>query len=77
MKFVQEMHSNMLNNRGKFQLNQVYVFQENDYHHLQPIRIFLEIRDVGLSNFWHGDALEWFLPSCKISSQPSLSFGRK
>ena len=57
MKFVQEMHSNMLNNRGKFQLNQVYGFRENDYHHLQPIRIFLEIRDVGSYNFWWGDAL--------------------
>ena len=57
MKFVQEMHSSMMNNRGKFQLNQVYGFRENHYHHLRPIRIFIEIRDVGSYNFWWGDAL--------------------
>ena len=58
MKFGQGMHNNMMNNRGKFQLNLVQGSRENDHHHLQLIHIFLEIRDVGLSNFWHGDALE-------------------
>ena len=48
-----------MNKRGKFQLNPVHGFQENDHHHLQPICIFLEIRDVGFSNFWCGDELEW------------------
>ena len=51
------MYNIMNNNRGKFQLNQVYGFRENDYHHLQPIRIFLKIRDVGSSNFWWGDEI--------------------
>ena len=59
MKFTQGMHNIMKNNRGKFQLNPVHGFRENDHHHLQPIRIFLEICDMGLSNFWCGDALEW------------------
>ena len=44
---------------GKFQLNPVHGFRENDHHHLQPICIFLEIRDVDFSEFWCGDALEW------------------
>ena len=57
MKFGQRMHNIMKNKRGKFQLNLVHGFEENDHHHLQPIRIFLKIRDVGLSNFWCGDAL--------------------
>ena len=77
MKFRQGMHNIMKNNHGNFQLNPVHGFWENEHNHLQPIRIFLEIRDVGLSNFWRGDELEWFLPSCKISAQPSFSFGRK
>ena len=42
---------------GKFHLNPMHGFQENDHHHLQPICIFLEIHDVGLSNFWCEDAL--------------------
>ena len=37
----------------------MYGFLENGYNYLQPICIFLEIRDVGLSNFWCEDALEW------------------
>ena len=57
MKFGQGMHNSMMNNRGKFQLNQVYGFQENDYHHLHPIRIFLKICDVGSFNFLWGDAI--------------------
>ena len=48
-----------MNKRGKFQLNLGHGFWENDHHHLQPIHIFLEIRDVGLSNVLRGDALEW------------------
>ena len=71
MKFRQGMHNIMKNNHGNLQLNPVHGFWENEHNNLQQIRIFLEIRDVGLSNFWHGDALEWFLPSCKISAQPS------
>ena len=63
MKFGKRMKNIMKNNHGNFQLNPVYGFRENDHNHLQPIRIFLEIRDVGLSNFWRGDELEWFLPS--------------
>ena len=67
----------MKNNRGKFQLNPVHGFRENGHNHLYPIRICLKIRDVGLSKFWCGDALEWWLLACKISAQPSSSFGRK
>ena len=52
MKFGQGMHNIMKNNRGTFQLNSVHGFRENDHHHLQPIHIFLEIRDVGLSKFF-------------------------
>ena len=59
LKFGQEMHNIMNNNLGKFQLNPVHGFQENDHHHLPPIRIFLEIRDVSLSNFWCGYEIEW------------------
>ena len=58
MKSGKGMHNIMKNNRGKFQLNSVHDFRENDHHHLHPIHIFIEIRDVGLSNFWRGDALE-------------------
>ena len=43
MKFGNRMHNIMKNNRGKFQLNPVHGFQENDHHHLQPMRIFLKI----------------------------------
>ena len=57
MKFGQGMYDSMMNNHGKFQPNPVHIFQENEHHHLQPIRIFLKIRDVGLSNFWWGNAL--------------------
>ena len=53
------MNNIRMNKHGKFQLNQVHGFQENDHHHLQPIHIFIEIRYVGLSNFWCGDELEW------------------
>ena len=49
----------MMNNRAKFQLNPVHDFRENGHHHLHSIHIFPEIRDVGLSNFWRGDELEW------------------
>ena len=52
MKFGKGMHNNVMNSRGKFQLKQVHGFRENDHHHLQPIIIFLKIRDVGSSNFW-------------------------
>ena len=74
MIFGQEVHTTKMNKCGKFQLNPVHGFWENGHNHLQPICIFLEIRDVGLSNFWREDALEGFLPSCKISSQPNLYF---
>ena len=57
MKFVHGIHNSMMNNYGKFQLNPVHGFQENDHHHLQPIHIFIKIRDVGLSNFLCGDTL--------------------
>ena len=53
------MNNIRMNKRGKFQLNPVHGFQENDHHPLQPIYIVLEIRDVGFSNFWCGDELEW------------------
>ena len=59
MKFLHEMNNIMKNNHAKFQLIPVHNCRENDLHHLQPIHIFLKIRDVGLSNVWHGDALEW------------------
>ena len=51
MKFRQGMHNIIKNNHGNVQLNLVHGFWENDYHHLQPIRIFLKIRDVGSSKF--------------------------
>ena len=53
------MHNIMKNNRGKFKINTVHGFRENGHNHLQPICIFLEIRDVDLSDFWRGDALGW------------------
>ena len=59
MIFGQEVNNTKMNKRGKFQLNLVHVFRENGHNHLHPICIFLEIRDMGLSNFWRGDALEW------------------
>ena len=59
MKFWEKKHHGRKNKHGKFQLNLVHGFQENDHHHLQPIYIFLEIRDVGFSKFCCGDALEW------------------
>ena len=55
-----------MNKRGKFQLNPVHSFLEIGHNHLQPIFIFLKIRDVGFSNFWCGDELEWELLACKI-----------
>ena len=57
MKFGHGMHNIMKNIRDKFHLNLVHVFQENDHHHLQLVRIFLEIRDVSLSNFWRRDEI--------------------
>ena len=59
MKFVQGMNNIMNNKLGNFYLNIVHGFRENDHHHLQPICIVLKIRDVGFSNFWCGDELEW------------------
>ena len=59
MKFGQGMHNIVNNKRGKFQLNPMHGVRENDHHHLSPICIFLKIRDVGVSEFWCGDELEW------------------
>ena len=59
MKFLGKKNHGKKNKHGKFQLNPVHGFRENDHHHLQPIHIFLKICDVGLSNFWCGDELEW------------------
>ena len=59
MKFGQGMNNIIKKKHGQFQLNPVHGFWENDHNHIEPICIFLEIRDVGLSKFWHGDALEW------------------
>ena len=61
MIFGQKVHNTKLNKPGKFYPNTMYNLQENGHNHLQPICIFLEIRDVGLSNVWCGDALEWQL----------------
>ena len=59
MKFGGKKHHGKKNNLGKFQPNPMHGFQETSRHHLHPINIFLEIRDVGFSNFWCGDELEW------------------
>ena len=59
MKFGGKKHHGKKNKLGKFQLNPVHSFRENDHHHLHPICIFLKIHDVGFYNFWCGDALEW------------------
>ena len=57
MKIGGKKHHGKINKRGKFQLNLVHGFLENNHHHLQPIYIFLEIRDVGFSDVWCGDEL--------------------
>ena len=59
MMFGQEVYNTKMNNIEKFHPNPMYGSLENGHNHLQPICIFLEIRDVGLSNFWCGDALKW------------------
>ena len=59
MKFWRKKHYTKKNNSGKFHPNPMHGFQETSHHHLQPICIFLEIHDVGFSNFWCGDELEW------------------
>ena len=63
MKFGKGMHKIMKNNHGNFYLNPVHGLRENGLNNLYPICIFIEIHDVGLSNFWRGDALEWLIPS--------------
>ena len=36
----------------------MHIFLENGHHHIQPFLLFLKIRDVGISDFWYGEALE-------------------
>ena len=57
MIFGQEVYNNNMNNLGNFYPNPMYGFLENGHNHIQPICIFLEIRDVGLSNFGFGYTL--------------------
>ena len=58
MIFGQEVHNTKMNKIENFNPNPMYIFWENDNNHLQPICIFLEIRDVGFSNFWCVGALD-------------------
>ena len=71
MIFGQEENNTKMNKPGKFHPNPMYDFRENDHHNLRIICIFIEICDVGFSDFWCGDALEWKILSCKISAKPS------
>ena len=57
MIFGKEVHNTKMKNIGKFHPNPMYGFQENGHNNLYLICIFLEIRDVGFSNFWCGDTL--------------------
>ena len=57
MKFGQGMHNSMMNNRGKFQLNLVHGFQENDHHHLQLFCLYIEIRASDEFELWRVEAL--------------------
>ena len=58
MMFGQEVYNTKMNKPSKFYPNQMYSFRENGHNHLQSICIFLEICDVGISDFWCGDALD-------------------
>jgi hypothetical protein len=50
--FGLEVHDVMIKKPSKFQPNIVHDFRENQDSHLQPFFIFLEIRDVGMADFW-------------------------
>jgi hypothetical protein len=56
--FGQKVHNIMMNKPSKFHPNPMHGFRENGHHHLQPICLFLKICDVGISDFWCGEALE-------------------
>ena len=58
MIFGQEVYNTKMNKLDNFHHNTIYNFWENGHNHLQPICIFLEIRDVALYNFWRGDEME-------------------
>ena len=58
MIFEQEVHNTKMNKLGNFNPNPMYGFHENDHNHLEPICIFLKIRDVGISDFWCVGALD-------------------
>ena len=58
MIFGQEVNNTKMNNIVNFHPNPMYVFLENGHNHLQPICIFIKIRDVGMSNFWCEGALD-------------------
>ena len=58
MVFGQEVHNTKMNRPDNFNPNPMYSFLENGHNHLQPICIFLKIRDVGFFDFWCVGALD-------------------
>ena len=58
LRFGEKNHYGKRNILTNFQKNILHGFWENSLHHLQPICIFIEIRDVGISDFWCGYALD-------------------
>ena len=56
--FGQEVHNTNMNKPENFHANPMYGFWENDHNNLQLIYIFLEIHDVGFSDFWCVGALD-------------------
>jgi hypothetical protein len=57
MIFGQEVHYVMIKKPSKFQANLVHGFRENQYSHLQPFLLYLEIRASDGSDFWHAEVL--------------------
>ena len=59
LRFREQKHHGKRNILTNIQEKFLRGFRENGHNHLQPICIFLKIRNVGFSNFWCEYVLEW------------------